>query len=120
MTSCIEGVKDHIWSFIESLQSDANQQIEYRLGILAYDHDLFEIMDLTPKIKKFLKSCLYCKSCKISCINNLDLTERLTAIRYELYEYNRKYTWLPYNIPSIFTKLIDGKRIAYTLMNLNN
>ena len=72
------------------------------------------------KIKKFLKSCVYCKSCKISCVNNLDVTERLTAIRFELFEYNRKYTWLPYNIPSIFAKFIDGKRIAYTLMNLNN
>jgi len=72
------------------------------------------------KIKKFLKSCVYCKSCKTSCINNLDLTERLTAIRFELFKLNRNYTWLPHNIPSIFTKFIDGRRIAHTLMNLNN
>ncbi|MHA2195684.1 MAG: (Fe-S)-binding protein, partial [Promethearchaeota archaeon] len=72
------------------------------------------------KIKKFLKLCVYCKSCKISCINNVDVTERLTAIRFELFENNRKYTWLPYNIPSIFTRFINGKRIAYTLRNLNN
>ncbi|MHA2006318.1 MAG: heterodisulfide reductase-related iron-sulfur binding cluster [Promethearchaeota archaeon] len=50
----------------------------------------------------------------------MDVTERLTAIRFELFENNRKYTWLPYNIPSIFTRFINGKRIAYTLRNLNN
>lgn len=72
------------------------------------------------KIKKFLKSCVYCKSCKLSCINGLDLTVRLTATRYELFKLNRNYTWLPHKIPSLFTKFIEGRRIAYTLMNLNN
>ncbi|MFX1419430.1 MAG: (Fe-S)-binding protein [Promethearchaeota archaeon] len=72
------------------------------------------------KIKKFLKSCIYCKSCQKFCKNNIDLTERLTAIKFELFRLNRKFTWLPYNIPSFFAKFINGKRIAYTLMNLNN
>ncbi|UCC20345.1 MAG: (Fe-S)-binding protein [Promethearchaeota archaeon] len=72
------------------------------------------------KIKKFMKSCIYCKSCQISCINHIDLTERLTTIKFELFKLNRKFTWLPYNIPSIFAKFINGKRIAYTIMNLNN
>jgi Fe-S oxidoreductase len=72
------------------------------------------------KIKKFLKSCTYCKSCQVSCINGLDLTERLTAIRFELFRLNRKYTWLPHNIPSIFERFINGKRLAHALMNLNN
>ncbi|MFX1554979.1 MAG: heterodisulfide reductase-related iron-sulfur binding cluster [Promethearchaeota archaeon] len=50
----------------------------------------------------------------------MDLTERLTTIRFELFKINRKYTWLPYKIPSILERFIDGKRIAHTLMNLNN
>jgi len=72
------------------------------------------------KIKKFLKSCVYCKICQRSCINNLDLTERLSAIRFELSKLNRKYTWLPYNIPSVFERFINGKRISHAIMNLNN
>jgi Fe-S oxidoreductase len=50
----------------------------------------------------------------------LDLTERLSAIRFELSKLNRNYTWLPYNIPAIVERFINGKRIAYTLMNINN
>ncbi|MFW9973187.1 MAG: heterodisulfide reductase-related iron-sulfur binding cluster, partial [Candidatus Odinarchaeota archaeon] len=46
--------------------------------------------------------------------------ERLTAIRFELFRLNKKFTWLPYTIPSFFSKLINGKRIAYAIMNLNN
>jgi Fe-S oxidoreductase len=74
----------------------------------------------TKKIIKFLKSCVYCKSCKTSCINGLDLTVRLSAIRFELFKLNKNYTWLPHNAPSVLENLIDGKRIAHTLMNLNN
>lgn len=37
-----------------------------------------------------------------------------------LFKFDKNYTWLPHNIPSIFTKYIDGKRIAYFLRNLNN
>ena len=72
------------------------------------------------RIKKFLKSCLYCKSCQNSCKSGLDLSERLTAIKFELFKINRKYTWLPHNIPSIFGKFVNGRRIAYLLRNLNN
>ncbi|MHA2123572.1 MAG: 4Fe-4S dicluster domain-containing protein, partial [Promethearchaeota archaeon] len=72
------------------------------------------------KIKKFLRSCVYCKDCQKSCVNDLDLTERLSAIRFELSKLNRNYTWLPYNIPAIVERFINGKRIAYTLMNINN
>jgi len=32
------------------------------------------------RIKKFLKSCLYCKSCQNSCINGLDVSERYNNI----------------------------------------
>jgi Fe-S oxidoreductase len=72
------------------------------------------------RINKFLKSCLYCKSCENSCKSGLDLSERLAAIRFELYKLDRKYTWLPHNIPSFFGRFINGKRIAYFLRNLNN
>ena len=72
------------------------------------------------RIKKFLKSCLYCKSCQNSCINGLDLSERLAAIKFELFKIDRKYTWLPHNIPSIFGKFVNGGRIAYFLRNINN
>ncbi|MFX1377970.1 MAG: (Fe-S)-binding protein [Promethearchaeota archaeon] len=71
-------------------------------------------------IKKFLKSCVYCKNCQISCINNLDLTERLSTIRFELSQLNKKYTWLPYNIPSLFERFINGRRLAHIILNLNN
>lgn len=72
------------------------------------------------KIKKFLKSCVYCQSCKKSCINGLNVTVRLTAIRYELYKLERNYTWVPFKIPSLISRFIGGKRIAYTLRNLTN
>jgi Fe-S oxidoreductase len=72
------------------------------------------------KIKKFIKSCQYCKSCQKSCINGLDLSERLAAIKFELFQYDEKYAWLPQYIPSIFTKFVNGKRIAYLIWNLNN
>ena len=72
------------------------------------------------RIKKFLKSCLYCKSCQNSCINGLDVSERLAAIKFELFQLDRKYTWLPHNISSRFARFVDGKRIAYLIWNLNN
>jgi Fe-S oxidoreductase len=72
------------------------------------------------KIKNFLKSCVYCKDCQVHCVNNLNLTERLAAIKFELYNIDRKYTWLPQYIPSIFGKFVNGRRIAYFLRNLNN
>ncbi|MFX0047962.1 MAG: heterodisulfide reductase-related iron-sulfur binding cluster [Candidatus Hermodarchaeota archaeon] len=72
------------------------------------------------RIKKFLKSCLYCKSCQISCQFGLELSERLPAIKFELFKNDKNYTWLPHNIPSIFGKFIDGRRIACLLRNLNN
>ncbi|MHA2181758.1 MAG: heterodisulfide reductase-related iron-sulfur binding cluster [Promethearchaeota archaeon] len=72
------------------------------------------------KIKKFLKSCLYCKSCQKSCINGLDLSERLAAIKFELFQQDEKYTWLPHNVPSSLTKFVNGKRITYLIWNLNN
>ncbi|MHA2393119.1 MAG: (Fe-S)-binding protein [Promethearchaeota archaeon] len=72
------------------------------------------------KIKKFMRACVYCKDCKKSCVNNLDLTERLSTIRFELSKLYKNYTWLPYSIPSIFERFIKGKRISYAIMNLNN
>ncbi|MBY8988609.1 MAG: (Fe-S)-binding protein [Candidatus Lokiarchaeota archaeon] len=72
------------------------------------------------RIKKFLNSCLYCKSCENSCKNELDLSVRLAAIKFELFKIDRKYTWLPHNIPSIFGKFVNGRRLAYLLRNLNN
>lgn len=72
------------------------------------------------RIKKFLNSCLYCKSCQTSCEYGLDLTERLVAIKFELYKLNNKYTWLPYKIPSFFGKFLDGRRLEYFIWNLNN
>ncbi len=53
------------------------------------------------RTKEFLKSCLYCKSCQNSCKNGLDVSERLAAIKFELYKIDRKYTcfliiFLPY------------------------
>ncbi len=70
--------------------------------------------------KKFLKSCVYCKSCQNSCKNGLDVSERLAAIKFELFKIDRKYTWLPHNIPSIFGKFVSGRRLAYLLRNLTN
>ncbi|MHA2037740.1 MAG: heterodisulfide reductase-related iron-sulfur binding cluster [Promethearchaeota archaeon] len=50
----------------------------------------------------------------------MDLSERLAAIKFELFKIDRKYTWLPHNIPSFSGKYVNGKRIAYFLRNLNN
>ncbi|MHA1985398.1 MAG: heterodisulfide reductase-related iron-sulfur binding cluster [Promethearchaeota archaeon] len=72
------------------------------------------------QVNKFLKSCLYCKSCQSSCIKGLDVSERLAAIKFELFQLDRKYTWLPHNIPSLFGRFVNGTRIAYFLRNLNN
>ena len=72
------------------------------------------------KVRKFLKSCLYCKNCQKSCINGLDLSERLAAIKFELFKLDRNYTWLPHNIPSFFGKFVNGRKITYFLRNLNN
>lgn len=85
--------------------------------------DLFQnnlVKNDLKKIKKFMESCVYCKDCQKSCVNNLDLTERLSAIRFELSKLYNNYTWLPYSIPSLFGRFINGKRISQAIMNLNN
>jgi len=72
------------------------------------------------EIKRFLNSCVYCKACQNSCKKGLDLAVRLAAIKFELFKIDRKYTWVPQNIPSIFGKYITGRRLAHFIRNLNN
>ncbi len=72
------------------------------------------------RIKKFLNSCIYCKSCQISCVKGLLLTERLAAIKYELSKINSKYRWAPQNVPSFAAKILNPKRTILFFQNLLN
>ncbi len=65
------------------------------------------------KIRRFLKSCVYCKECQRRCKNGLDLTERMAAIKYALKQRVPNYVWLPNKVPLILGKLVNGKRYAY-------
>ncbi|MHA1385304.1 MAG: (Fe-S)-binding protein [Candidatus Helarchaeota archaeon] len=88
--------------------------------IFKYLKDFFKSHSHRKKIQKFLKSCIYCKKCNSACINRLDLTLLIPAIKYHLYEINPSYTWSPYKVPSQITKTVRSPRFYYFLRNLNN
>ncbi len=72
------------------------------------------------KVKRFLKSCVYCKECQRQCKQGLDLTERMAAIKYALKQRVPNYAWLPNRVPSVASKLINGKRYAYFVRYILN
>lgn len=54
MSDCIEGVKKHITSFVESLEtSNPNMVIDWQLGFCAYSSQEFIILPFTREVEKF-------------------------------------------------------------------
>lgn len=71
-------------------------------------------------VTKFLKACLYCKHHEHACVNGLDLTLMLPALKYELRQRDPDYTWSPQNVPSFLTRAIASPRFYYFWRNLNH
>ncbi len=53
MSPCIEGVKNHIESFITGLISNPQFDLDWRLGIVSYDYEVFRILEFTEDIERF-------------------------------------------------------------------
>jgi hypothetical protein len=55
MQACLDGVKNHINTFVQSLQTaNPNIKIDWRIGFLAYQSDEFLQLDFTTDINSFI------------------------------------------------------------------
>ena len=53
MMPVIEGVRNNVITFVDSLRDNANNQIDYRLGLVLENCDTFWIKDFTKSIDEF-------------------------------------------------------------------
>ena len=53
MSDCIEGVKNHIVSFVGGLEADQQVRIDWRLGLVAADGLTFSVLDFTDNVRTF-------------------------------------------------------------------
>jgi len=57
MTSCIEGVKNNITTFVNSIEKNSpNSIIDWQLGFCAYDDMSFDVLNLVDDTSKFSNS----------------------------------------------------------------
>jgi hypothetical protein len=54
MSSCIEGVKNNVTAFVNSINSyNPNASIDWRIGFCAYDNASFDVLDFTKDTSQF-------------------------------------------------------------------
>ncbi|MHA1147969.1 MAG: heterodisulfide reductase-related iron-sulfur binding cluster [Promethearchaeota archaeon] len=95
----------------------AFQSTEFK--IMKYLAEFFEQHKHVEEIEEFLNSCLYCKKHEHSCINSIDLTLLLPAIKFELTRINPKYAWAPQNIYPFMAKFLRSEDFYRFWRNFN-
>lgn len=53
MSGCIEGVKDHIISFVQGLEANQQVRIDWRLGLVAADSNKYSVLGFTDNPRTF-------------------------------------------------------------------
>ena len=53
MSSVIEGVKKHIDTFVTSLETNANKQIDFRIGFVMHGNEMILVKDFTNSVADF-------------------------------------------------------------------
>jgi len=95
----------------------AYQKTEFK--IMKYLPKFFENQEYAKEIKKFTDSCLYCKIHEHSCINSIDLSLLLPAIKSDLGKIYPKYTWKPQNTYRFMIKFIRSEHFYRFWRNFN-
>lgn len=95
----------------------AYQKTEFKL--MKYLPKFFEEHKYVKEVKEFINSCLYCKIHEHSCINSIDLSLLLPAIKSELKRIDPKFVWKPENTPQFLSKFLGSENFYRFWRNFN-
>ncbi len=87
--------------------------------IMKYLSDFFEAQEHFKEFKEFVDACLYCKVHDHSCINSIDLSLLLPAIKSDLRKIDPKYSWKPQNTISSMTRFLSTEHFYRFWRNFN-
>jgi len=81
-----------------------------KIPVFLYLKDFFESQSRSREIMKFLSACTYCKAHDEACVNKIDLSVLLPAIKFSLSRKYTWYTWGPPKTPLFAAKIIRSSR----------
>ena len=84
-----------------------------KIPIFLYLKDFFQNQTRSREIMRFLSACTYCKAHDNACVNHIDLSILLPALKFTLFKKYSWYTWAPANIPSFAAKFLRTPRFFY-------
>ncbi|MHA1439281.1 MAG: (Fe-S)-binding protein [Promethearchaeota archaeon] len=87
--------------------------------IMKHLKDFFEHQEYVSEFKNFIDSCLYCKVHESACINGIDLTLLISAIKSDLRKLDPKYTWKPQNTLKIVSRFLSSENFYRFWRNFN-
>lgn len=86
---------------------------------MRYLPDFFEKQEHVKDVKKFVNSCVYCKVHEHGCINSIDLSLLLPAIKSDLSKIESNYVWAPQNILTPLSRVLSSDNFYRFWRNLN-
>ena len=87
--------------------------------VMKYLPDFFREQKNAKEMKDFLNSCLYCKHHEHSCINSIDLSLLLPAIKSDLAKIYPNYVWKPQNTLKVMAKFLGTEHFYRFWRNFN-
>ena len=81
-----------------------------QIPIFLYLKEFFEKQTRSREIMRFLNACTYCKAHDEACVNKIDLSVLLPAIKFNLSRKYPWYTWAPSKTPVFAAKIIKSPR----------
>jgi Fe-S oxidoreductase len=89
-----------------------------KIPVFLYLKDFFQNYTKSSEIMRFLSACTYCKAHDNACVNHIDLSILLPALKFTLSKKYPWYTWVPANTPSFAAKFLRTARFFYFIRYL--